>query len=244
MDPSDGYAYALTRLEGEEAEFLLERQSVGLPGLGGVVSPPGTWEPRQVITVKPAVWDTLKGRCTYRCVAPELLATPPPRPCRRAAKSHQRVHMHSPTCSAGHRAGLAHVLLQPSVRTGGPPRGRQRQGRPLPVLVPEPVGGGADVVGARCVWQCILALREVMVRRPGSEPLSSRGCRARKEPMPPSPTVTLGRSLITTLHPKLHEPATDPEVSVFRYHHRQRSQWLPLAEAPTASGRVTIPRGG
>ncbi len=80
MDPSDGYAYALTRLEGEEAEFLLERQSVGLPGLGGVVSPPGTWEPRQVITVKPAVWDTLKGRCTYRCVAPELLATPPPAP--------------------------------------------------------------------------------------------------------------------------------------------------------------------
>lgn len=68
-DPSDGYLYALTRVGGggdaEELEvaFLMERQSVGLPGLAGVVSPPGTWEPRQTITIKPALWDNLKGPC-------------------------------------------------------------------------------------------------------------------------------------------------------------------------------------
>ena len=53
VDPTDGYAYRLVRADTEEPVFLVQRRSVGLPGLHGIVSPPGTWEPRQRVILRP-----------------------------------------------------------------------------------------------------------------------------------------------------------------------------------------------
>jgi hypothetical protein len=47
VDPTDGYEHRLVLQPGYPYEvYALQRRSVGLPGIGGVVNEPGTWEAR------------------------------------------------------------------------------------------------------------------------------------------------------------------------------------------------------